>query len=266
MNITVAIKQVPSTETKTRIDTKTGYVDTSEVEWVINPYDEYAIELALLTREKHGGTVTAVTLGPERARQALKTALSMGLDEAVHVMDPSLEEGLPLSPLDYLSRGRVLAAAIARGKPDLVLCGKQAVDDDAAMVPQAIARFLDVPHVAIVPEFEVAAGGGEVTAYREVEGATEVFRAKLPCLLTIQKGKHEPRYPTLKLMMAAKRKEIPVLSLADLGIEPATLSRGQQLLGDRLPPGRKPGRVLQGEPAELAPELVRLLRAEAKVI
>ncbi len=267
MNIVVAIKQVPSTEAKIRIDTQTGYVDLSDVEWVINPYDEYAIEMALLTKEKLGdSTVTVVTLGPERARQALKTALSMGADEAVHIADPALEEGGPENPVDWLSRGRVLAAAIKQREFDLVLCGKQAVDDDAAAVPQAIAHFLGIPHVAVVPEFEVEAGSPEVTAHREVEGATEIVKAKLPCLLTVQKGKHEPRYPTLKLMMAAKRKEIPVVGLGDLGIEASALTRGQRVSEDKLPPGRKPGKVLEGEPAEVVPEVVRLLRDEAKVI
>ncbi len=261
MNITVCLKQVPSTETKIRVNTQTGFVDTSEVEWVINPYDEYAIELALRVKEKLGeGTVTAVTLGPERARRALKTALSMGLDKAVHVMDPAFEG------LDPLARGRVLAAALKREPFDLVLCGKQAVDDDLAMVPQAVAHWLGIPHVAVVPEIEVEAGKAELVAHREVEGAIEVVHIQLPCLVTIQKGKYEPRYPTLKLMMAAKRKEIPVLTASDLEIEPAGLSHGLIHIEDRLPPGRKPGRKIEGEPGAAAPELVRLLREEAKVI
>jgi len=263
MNIVVCIKQVPSTETKIRINSQTGFVDLSDVEWVINPYDEYALEMALLIKEKLGtGAITAVTLGPERARQALKTALSMGLDNAVHVMDPAFED------IDHLSRGRMLAAAIRKQVPDfsLVLCGKQAVDDDMAMVPQATAHFLDLPHVAVVPELEVEADADEITCHREVEGATEIVKIKLPCLVTIQKGKHEPRYPTLKLMMAAKRKEIPVLSAQDLGIDPATLTNAVVHIEDKLPPGRKPGKVLEGEPAEVVPELVRLLREEAKVL
>lgn len=261
MNIVVCLKQVPSTETKIRVNTQTGFVDTSEVEWVISPYDEYAIEAGLRTREKLGDTsVTAVTLGPERARTALKTALAMGCDEARHVMDTAIED------VDPLSVGRVLAALVKREPFDLVLCGKQAVDDDMAFVPQALAHFLGVPHVAVVPDFKVEPGNSEIECHREVEGATEVVAVGTPCLLTIQKGPYEPRYPTLKLMMAAKRKEIPVVTAQELGIDPNSLSRGLSYLGDRLPPGRNPGKKLEGEPVQVVPELVRLLHEEAKVI
>lgn len=268
MNIVVCLKQVPSTETKVRINTRTGFVDESEVEWVVNPYDEYAIEIALRIREKLGDTtVKAVTLGPERVRTALKTALAMGVDDAAHVQGGGLEG------IDPLSTGRVLARAIGQEPFDLVLCGKQAVDDDMAMVPQAIAHYLGIPHVAVVPEVEVerehTADGAQQSAYivahREVEGATEVVHVQMPCLLTIQKGGYQPRYPTLKLMMVAKRKEIPVLEVAGLGIEGRELTRGMVSVGDRLPPTRKPGRTLEGGP-DAVPELVRLLHEEAKVI
>lgn len=261
MNIVICLKQVPSTETKIRVNTQTGYVDTSEVEWVVNPYDEYAIETGLRIKEKlAGSTVTAVTLGPERTKTALRTALSMGCDRAVHVSDEGIEN------VDFLARGRVLAAALKREPFDLVLCGKQAVDDDLAAVPQAVAHFLGVPHVAVVPEVLIEPGKPEITCHREVEGATEVVEVKMPCLVTIQKGKYDPRYPTLKLMMAAKKKEIPTLTVQSLGLDPAGLSRGIEYVGDRLPAGRKPGRKLEGEPAQVVPELVRLLHEEAKVI
>ncbi|MEO0085130.1 MAG: electron transfer flavoprotein subunit beta/FixA family protein [candidate division WOR-3 bacterium] len=261
MNIVVLIKQVPSTETKIRISSQTHLVDTSEVEWVINPYDEYALEMAFRVKEKLGqGTVTAISAGPERVRTALRTALAMGADAALHVSDPAIEG------IDPLSLGRVLAAAVAKQPFELVLCGKQAIDDDMAVVPQAVAHFLRVPHVAVVPEIEVNASSLEVVAHREVEGATEIVQLRAPCLISVQKGKHEPRYPTLKLMMAAKKKEIPVLGLNGLGIDPAVLTRHMQYVADSLPPGRKPGRKLEGEPAEVVPELVRVLREEAKVI
>lgn len=277
MRIVVCVKQVPSSETKIRVSSDSGRVDLSEVEWVINPYDEYALELALRIKEQQGaGEITALTLGPERARTALRTALAMGVDSAAHVQDDALDGADPLAV------GRALAAAVKREplakdadggdsrhetRPfDLVLCGKQAIDDDYALVPQAIAHFLDIPHVAVVPEVELAAGATELVAHREVEGATELVKVGLPCLLTIQKGKYEPRYPTLKLMMAAKRKEIPVLGLADLGLDAAAATRGIETLGERLPPGRKPGVKLEGEPPELARELVRRLHEEAKVV
>jgi len=261
VNIAVCVKQVPSTETKIRINTQTGFVDPTEIEWVINPYDEYALETALRLREKVGtGTITAVSLGPERVKVALRTALAMGADEAVQLTAPEFDG------IDALAAGRLLAAAVRRQPFDLVLCGKQAVDDDLAVVPPAIAHFLGVPHVSVVAELAADFAAGSVVARREIEGATEVVHAPLPCLVTIQKGSYEPRYPTLKGMMASKKKEIPVLTAAELGIDPVLLTRRLAYLEDRLPPGRKPGRVLEGEPEQVVPELVRLLHEEAKVL
>jgi electron transfer flavoprotein beta subunit len=259
MNIAVCIKQVPSTETRIRVSTQTGFVDTSDAEWVVNPYDEYALETALRLKEKLGaGTITALALGPDRVKAALKTALATGADSAVHLWDQSFEG------LDALATGRALAAAIGRAPFDLVLCGKQAIDDDMAAVPQAVAHFLGIPHVAVVAEAQF--DGAKVTAHREVEGATEVVELAMPCLLTTQKGKFEPRLPSLKGMMAAKKKEIPTLGAAELGIDPASLTRGLVPVGDRLPPGRKPGRAIEGDPAAQVDELVRALREEAKVL
>jgi len=261
VNIVVCVKQVPSTETRIRVNTQTGFVDLSDAEWVVNPFDEYALETALRIREKLGaGTITAVGLGPDRVKSALRTCLAMGLDSAILLSDPTFDG------LDALSVGRLLAAALKNVPCDLVLCGKQAVDDDQAAVPAAVAWYLGLPHVAAATEIVVEAGTREVTARREVEGATEVVAARLPCLITIGKAAYEPRYPTLKLMMAAKRKEIPVFDAAGLGVAPDRLTRRLEYVEDRLPPGRKPGRVIEGEPAGTVPELVRLLHEEAKVI
>ncbi len=261
MNITVCVKQVPSTETKIRVNTQTGFVDTTEIEWVVNPYDEYAMETALRLKEKAGaGTITVVALGPERVKTALRTTLAMGADSAVQLTDPAFDG------IDALAVGRLLAAAVKRQPFDLVLCGKQAVDDDLAAVPPVIAHFLGIPHVSVVPELSADLAARTIVARREIEGATEVVNAPVPCLVTIQKGAYEPRYPTLKGMMAAKKKEIPVLGAADLGVDPSTLTRRLVYLEDRLPPGRKPGRVLEGVPEEVVPELVRLLHDEAKVL
>jgi electron transfer flavoprotein beta subunit len=258
VNIVVCVKQVPSSETRIRVNTTTGFVDLTEIDWVVNPFDEYALELALRLKEAAGGAITVCGLGPDRVKAALRTALAMGADSAVHALDPQFEG------LDALSVARVLAAAVRRDRFDLVLCGKQAIDDDQGAVPAAIAHFLGLPHVAAVSEASVA--GAELTAMREVEGATEVVKAGLPCLLTVGKAKYEPRYPTLKGMMASKKKDIPVLAAADLGLDPSRLTRKVQYLEDRLPPSRKPGRVLEGEPGQTVRELVRLLHEEAKVV
>ena len=261
MNVAVCVKQVPSTETKIRVNTSTGFVDTTEIDWVVNPYDEYALETALRLKEKAGaGAVTVIALGPERVKTALRTALAMGADGALELTEPRFDG------IDALAVGRLLAAAVKRQPFDLVLCGKQAVDDDLAAVPPAVAHFLGVPHVSVVAEAKVDLAARTVVARREIEGATEVVQAPLPCLLTIQKGTYEPRYPTLKGMMAAKRKEIPVLGAAELGVAPSLLTRRLEYIEDRLPPGRKPGRVLEGMPEDVVPELVRLLHEEAKVL
>ena len=261
MNIAVCVKQVPSTETKIRVNTQTGFVDTTEIEWVVNPYDEYALETALRLKEKAGaGFITVVALGPERVKTALRTALAMGADGAVQLTAPEFDG------IDALATGRLLAKAVQRQPFDLVLCGKQAVDDDQAAVPPAIAHFLGVPHVSVVAEVTADFATGAIVARREIEGATEVVHARVPCLVTMQKGNYEPRYPTLKGMMASKKKEIPVLGAAELGIDPSVLTRRLMYIEDRLPPGRKPGRVLEGEPEQVVPELVRLLHGEAKVL
>lgn len=259
MNITVCVKQVPSTETRIRINTQTNFVDASEVDWVINVFDEYALEIALRTKEKLGGTLVSVSLGPERVKTALRTSLAMGCDSAMQLTDAAFEG------IDSLSVARCLAVAIKRAPFDLVLCGKQAVDDDQAVVPAAVAHFLGIPHVAAVADVEIDASG-KLVARREIEGATEVVEAQCPCLLTVGKGKYDPRLPNLKGMMAAKKKETPVLTAAALGIDPSLLSRKLEYLEDRLPPGRKPGRVLEGEIGQVVPELVRLLHEEAKVV
>jgi len=261
VNIVVCVKQVPSTETKIRVNTSTGFVDTTEIEWVVNPYDEYAMETALRLKEKAGaGTITVVALGPERVKTALRTTLAMGADAAVQLTDPAFDG------IDALAVGRLLAAAVKRQPFDIVFCGKQAVDDDFAAVPPAIAHFLGIPHVSVVAEVTADTTARTIVARREIEGATEVVQAPIPCLVTIQKGAYEPRYPTLKGMMAAKKKEIPVLGATVLGIDSAALTRRVIYVDDRLPPGRKPGRVLEGAAEEVVPELVRLLREEAKVI
>ncbi len=262
MNIICCIKQVPSTETKIRINPQTGLVDTSEVEWVINPYDEYALEMALRAKESLGkGTITAICLGPERVKMALRTALAMGVDETIQVWDPEFEG------LDGLGTGYVLATAIKRLNFSLILTGKQAIDDDQAWVPQVIAHFLNLPHCAVVPDVLLEkVAQGEIICHREIEGGTEIVHTKLPCLITVQKGKFQPRYPTLKLMMVAKRKEIPTWNRTTLEVNPAGLSKRVICLGHRLPPPRQAGRILDGEPAQVVPELVKLLREQAKVI
>ena len=200
-----------------------------------------------------------ITAGPERAAQALRTCLAMGADRAIHVKDDGLERADPLTV------ARALAAAI-KGQPfDLILAGKYGVGGDNAQVGPMLAQLLDLPQVCAVSTLTV--GECTLSARREIEGAIEVVESSLPALVTAEKGLNEPRYPSLKGIMAAKKKPIEVRDLASLGLSlPAPGS--EPLTWARLdpPPARKEGKILTGDPADAARELVRLLREEAKVI
>lgn len=266
MNLAVCIKQVPSTETRITVSPQTDLVDLKNVEWVISPYDEYALEEALRIREKLAGTVTAFSFGPERVKNALKTALATGADNAVWISD----EGLPAK--DPFVTARVLAAALEKGGHsttafDLILCGTKAVDDDMGYVGIAIAEFLDLPHVSSVTRLEISEDRHSAKVHREIEGATEIIETPLPAVIMAQKGLNEPRYSTLRGMMLAGKKPIPELRLADLGLEPETLKPLTRVLKAILPTERKAGRIIEApSQQEAVHELVRALREEAKVI
>jgi electron transfer flavoprotein beta subunit len=255
----VLIKQVPDTETKIRITGDKSGVEKNDIKWIINPYDEFAIEEALKTREKlKEGTVTVVTVGPDRTVEALRTALAMGADEAIHVKtDTDLAD-------TYLV-ARALAETVKREKGQLVFTGKQAIDDDQAAVFGYVAELLDVPSASVIVKCELGADKQSIQVEREVEGgAKHVIQMGLPCLIAVNKGINSPRYASLPGIMKAKKKAIKTLTMADLG-----LAGEQPTLRDsdyELPPERKAGRKLAGEPAAQAKELVRLLREEAKVI
>jgi electron transfer flavoprotein beta subunit len=262
MNVLVFVKQVPDTETK--IQVKDGSVDTSSVKWVANPYDEFAIEEALRIRERlGGGKVTVVSLGPERVKDAIKYALSLGADEGVWLKG----DGVALS--DPLSVATVLAAAARKIGYDLVLTGKQGVDHDWSQVGIILGELLDLPHVSVVVGLELDPAGKKGTAKREVEGGLEVVEFELPAVITAQKGLNEPRYASLKGIMAVKKKVIPEWGLGDLGVDPSGVGQERaaiRILDVSLPPARSTGRILEGEPRDTARELVRLLHEEAKVI
>lgn len=259
MKVFVLIKQVPDTATQVKVGADPRSIETAGITWIVSPYDEYAVEEALKIREKRGGAeVIAVSLGPERVKEALRSCLAMGADRAIHVHDPALEGA------DALATARALAAVVKQEAPQLVLTGRQAIDDDTGAVGAQVAELLGWPCLSWIMEEAIADDGATVRAGRQVEGALEVFDIPLPCVLTAQKGLNEPRYPTLKGIMGAKKKEIKELKLADLGIT----AEGVQLelvTLEALPP-RPPGRVIPGEPKEAVQELVRVLREEAKAI
>ncbi len=261
MNIVVLIKQVPDTATRIQDRVAGGRVDLEGVTWIASPYDEYAVEEALRLKAQHGGTVTLVGLGPERATAALKDMLALGADEAIRVWDAAWGEP------GARAVAALLAAAIRRlpAPPDMIWAGWKGVDDDQGLVPIYLAQALGLPHVSFV--VKVGVDGGRAVAQREIEGGKEVVETPLPAVFSAQKGLNEVRYASLKGIMAVKRKEIPVWDAAALGVDTAALpAAGVETLEILRPPDRPPGRKLTGTPDEAARELVRLLHEEAKVI
>ena len=260
MKIFVMVKQVPDTATQMKIsggDPKA--IETAGITWIVSPYDEFAIEEALRIKEKRGqGEVVAVTLGPDRAKEALRSCLAMGADRAVHLLDSAWDGG------DTLTTARAIAALLKQEGPALALFGRQAIDDDMGAVPAQVAELLGWPCASWIMEEAVDAGGTSVRVARQVEGGLEVFDLPLPAVVSAQKGLNEPRYPTLKGIMGAKKKEIKDVKGADLGLapEPAVLT----VVTLEPLPARPPGRIIQGEVADAAKELVRALREDAKAI
>lgn len=257
MDIVVCLKQTFDTEAKIAIDSA-GKIDGAGVNLVINPYDEFAVEEALKLREKFGGQVTVVSMGGERVQESLRTALAMGCDEAVLINDPSLE-----GPDEWVA-AEVLAKAISQMKYDIILTGRIAVDDGSAQVAVRMADALNIPSVSSILKLEVEDGKAAVT--REIDGGTELIDVSLPVVLTAQKGLNVPRYPSMMGIMKAKKKEIKVLTLADLGTSAAGLPKKMTVTKFSLPTPRKGGLKVTGEAADAARELARLLREEAKVI
>lgn len=258
MNIVVLIKRVPDTET--RIQLKDGQVVTDGISWIISPYDEYGIEEALRIVEKQGGKITLVCLGPEEAKETIRKGLALGADEAVHINDPALLNG------DASTTAKVLAAALKTMQYDLVLAGKQAVDEDNAQVAVRVAELLGLPHVNSVIKLDFSDDKKSAKCLREVDGDRDVAETSLPAIITAQQGLNEPRYPSLKGIMGAKKKPIKDVKATDLGLDPATLAPKLETVKLDPPPARPPGKIIPGDPATAAKELVRLLHEEAKVI
>ncbi len=262
MNIVVLIKRVPDTET--RIQLKDGKVVTEGISWIISPYDEYAVEEALRINEKQGGgKVTLLCLGPEEAKETIRKGLALGADAAVHLNDPAFGEG------DASTTAKALAAALKKMQYDLIFAGKQAVDEDNAQVAVRVAELLNLPHVNSIIKLDFSDDKKSARCLREVDGDRDVAETVLPAIITAQQGLNEPRYPSLKGIMGAKKKPITDWNAADLGLAPATLgAQGAKLEVVHLdpPPARPPGKIIPGDAATAAKELVRLLHEEAKVI
>jgi len=258
MKIVVCMKYVPDTATtiKTTADRKS--VDLAEASFVVNPYDEYAVEEALQIKEKQGGEVIVLSAGSDKATAGLRTCLAMGADSAIIVQDACLDNA------DSYVIGSVLARVLQELKPDLILFGKSSYGADNGQVPAVVAEKLDLPQVSVVVKLE--AKDGKFKAEREIEGAKEIMEGSLPGVFTAQKGLNTPRYASLKGIMAAKKKTIETKTLESLGLPADQLQSRLSLEEVFLPPSRPAGKILSGDPSVTVPELVKLLHEEAKII
>jgi electron transfer flavoprotein beta subunit len=250
VKIAVCIKRTPDSESRFRIAASGAAIDETGLKFDMDDFAGYAVEAALQLNEKAGGGETVVyALGPDNVQEALRKAMSMGADRAVHLKADA-------APADGIAVAKALAAELKSGGYDLVLFGKQAFDTSAGVVGTATAELLGVPAVTAVSQLSVA--GGKGTARRDLEGAAEMVEFPLPAVVTIDEGVARPRYPSLKGIMAAKKKPLESKP-AQLGPVRVTVSKME------LPPDRPAGRII-GEGTAAIPELVRLLQTEAKVI
>lgn len=262
MNIFVCVKQVPDTETKITPTADGSFIETNSIKWIMNPYDEFAVEQALLVKAANpAANVTVVRVGSVKDTEALRTAMAMGADDAILVEAQD--------NLDSYSIAKALKGAIEKSgkKPDMILTGKQAIDDDALQVPQILAQMLDLPSVSVIVGFEL--NGSTVKVKREIEGgALEVYAVNTPCLLAANKGLNTPRYASLPGIMKAKKKPLAQYSLSDVGVSDA--DRRVKYSGFRLPPEKPAGKKFDATDAakqkEVVAQVVGLLRTEAKVI
>jgi electron transfer flavoprotein beta subunit len=264
VNIIVCLKQVPDTETQIKVGSDRKSIVTDDIKWVMNPYDEYGVEEALRIKEKFGGEVTIVGLGPKRVTESIRTALAMGADKGILISDEALGGS------DSLSVAKALAAAIKELDYDLIFSGQRGVDDDMGVVGANIAEFLDIPQLSVIDKVEVAEDGKSVKVNRPIEGSTLVIESPLPALITAQKGLNEPRYASLPGIMKAKKKPFDEKTLSDLGLDAAEFGEGARkvkVLEITPPPAREAGKIVEGEtPQEKAAGLAKLLHDEAKVI
>lgn len=252
MKIVVLVKLVPSSEARIRIGADGRSVDPADVEFVANPYDEYAVEAALQLKEKFGGEVVAISAGPEKAAEMLrKSCLAMGVDRAVLIRDDAL------AAADAAGVARALAAACRKETPDLVLAGKQGIDFEYSATGPMVGALLDLPHVSVLSRLE-AVSETTVRVHREIEGGMEEIEVDLPAVLTANKGLNEPRYASLKGIMAAKKKPLDVVPVTN-GASLVTV------VALALPPERAAGRIV-GEGAAAVPALIAALTTEAKVL
>ena len=265
MRIVTLVKRVPDSRAAVRVRSDGSGIEAGGLKFVCDPFDEFGVAEAVLLREQRSDVeeIIALSIGDSQAAEVLRYALAMGADRAVHVESQPLQED-PSLLHDEIVLARLLAAAIQQAdlSADLILCGKQNIDNDAGELGPALAELLDLPHVGAVTRLEVAEDGSRVRVHRRIEGAEEVLDLRLPALITCEKGLIEPRTPPLPKLMKARKQPVETVEVA---LEKQNLPR-VQLTGMSPPPSRTPCRFIEGEPPQMAAELVRLLREEANVI
>ena len=248
MNIFVCVKQVPETDARLVISSDGKSVDASQVRYMLNPYDELSIEAALQIKEKKSAaSITLISMGPERVEQVLRTGLAMGADAAIRMDAPE--------DLDPLQVAKVLEKVLSPRSPDIIFCGKQAIDDDSSQVGAALAALLKFPCVSLAQKITLLESS--LSIEREIDGGMAVVETVWPLVITTQLGLNQPRYPSLPNILKAKKKLIEVISLTGLGIASESYV---QVLSLSPAPTRKRGRILQGELSQQVAELIDLLR------
>ena len=257
MKIMVLLKRTPDTEARIKLSADGSAIDDEGVQYILNPYDEFAIEEALQIKEKGGECeVVLCSYGVEACREIIVRGLAMGADRGILITAEGTHDALGVS--------KVLAKAVEKEKPDIVFCGKQGIDDDNMQVGVMTAEYLGWPHVNVVNKLTL--DGSTATIEREVEGGQmEVYSTPLPVVLGANKALNSPRYVSLPGIMKAKRKPLDVMTVADLGVE-ACQSKSE-IVGYQYPPEKPAGKLFKDKPLEeMVDEVIRLLREEAKVI
>jgi electron transfer flavoprotein beta subunit len=257
MNIYVLLKKTFDTEEK--INVVDGEIEDDGAEFIINPYDEYAVEEAINQRDAHGGEVTVVTVGDEESEKQLRTALAMGADKAVLInTEDDLEEG------DAYTTAKILEAFFEDKEADLILGGNVAIDEASGQVGPRLAEHLGIPYVTTITDLKIE--DEKVTIEKDVEGDVEIVETSLPVLVTCQQGLNEPRYPSLPGIMKAKKKPLEELEIDDLDLEEEDVEAKTKTIDIFLPPEKEAGRILEGDAAEQVQELVSILKNEEKVL
>jgi len=263
MKLLVVALPVPDSRATVKVAAGQPTLETKGLKFVCNPFDEYAIEQAVQLKETRAAVdeIVALAIGGPNALISLRAALAMGADRAIHINT----EDFPTH--DEIAVARVLAEAVRLQQTtfDLILCGKQTIDNDSGELGPALAEFLDLPHAGAIVQFNLDDSTSTFTAHRRIEGAEEILQGTLPALITCEKGLVEPRFPSLPNLMKAKKKPMITLTSTELPIL-AEIAPGLTMTELTPPPPRPECTIIEGEPAEIARELTNLLRTEAKVI